>query len=305
VDLGAKVNIISNALVFTDNHLKLAKEAGLSNVAFSLDGFEEEHDQFRREGSFARVLEATRRCLDGGLPVAINTTVNNLNKHILPELRDFLGELGIFSWQIQVATPSGNLSEHRELVIQPEDMLWLVPQIAKMRLQRDITPSVNPGDDIGYYGKCEKAIRDSGADISFWIGCRAGCQVIGIESNGNIKGCLSLPSSMHGEDKFVEGNIRNGRLADIWNRPGGFAYNRDFTEDQLGGFCAVCRYRTFCRGGCTWTAFSHTKNRYDNPYCLHQQAVKHRRFDLLEEEPLEAELAFFAQPEKKARKANR
>ena len=72
-------------------------------------------------------------------------------------------------------------------------------------------------DDIGYYGLPEQGLRDNGGELPFWIGCRAGCQVIGIESSGNVKGCLSLPSSMHGEKRFVEGNLRERSLSEIWN----------------------------------------------------------------------------------------
>jgi radical SAM protein with 4Fe4S-binding SPASM domain len=99
---------------------------------------------------------------------------------------------------------------------------------------------------------------------------------------------------MHGEDRFVEGNVRDKPLGEIWNRPGAFAYNRGFTEDRLAGFCSICRYREICRGGCTWTAFSHTKNRFDNPYCFYREAVRQGREDLLDEAPLPEELAFFA-----------
>ncbi len=70
-----------------------------------------------------------------------------------------------------------------------------------------------------------------------------------------------------------------------------FAYNRGFTEAQLRGFCKVCRYREFCRGGCTWTQY--TQGSADNPYCFYYQAVRQRRHDLLEEEPSAVETAHF------------
>ena len=116
--------------------------------------------------------------------------------------------------------------------------------------------------------------------------------MIGIESNGNVKGCLSLPSARHGKDVFLEGNLREHSLQEIWTRPGAFAYNRDFKLEQLAGFCAVCRYRDICRGGCSWTAYSHTQSRFNNPYCFYRQAVLHKRLELLgEDEPSAEELA--------------
>jgi tetratricopeptide (TPR) repeat protein len=56
----------------------------------------------------------------------------------------------------------------------------------------------------------------------------------------------------------------------------------------------VCRYRDFCRGGCTWTTYCHKgEGGEGNPFCFYYQAVRQGRFDLLTEEPTAPELAFF------------
>lgn len=294
VSHGVKVNLISNGWTWKAAHVARAKDAGFSAAAFSLDGFEKEHDEFRQAGSYERVLSAIASCVAGGLPVSINTTVNKLNQGILRELAAFIREKGAFSWQVQLATPSGNMGLHRDLVIDPTDLLWIVPQLAE--LCRANTPAffVAPADDIGYYGKPEADLRYGNGELPFWVGCHAGCQVIGIESNGNIKGCLSLPSSMHGEAKFVEGNVRDKPLAEIWGNPQAFAFNREFSEENLTGFCRVCRYRQFCRGGCTWTVHCEKQaGGAGNPFCFYHQAVKNGRFEALAEAPTPAELAFF------------
>jgi radical SAM protein with 4Fe4S-binding SPASM domain len=293
-DHGIKVNLISNGWHWTAAHVERAKAAGLCGAAFSLDGLEREHDEFRQPGSFARVVAAIDACVAGGLPVAVNTTVNRLNQHSLRELRDFIAARGAFSMQVQLATPSGNMGEHQELVIDPVDLLWLVPELASLCRQNTRKFFTVAADDLGYYGKPEQRLRDDGGELPFWLGCRAGCQVVGIESSGNVKGCLSLPSSMHGESRFVEGNLRDKSLADIWNAPDAFAYNRKTPDSRLTGFCRACRYRDFCRGGCTWTVYCHSKSGGEgNPLCFYYQAVKNGRFDLLTEEPTQAELDFF------------
>lgn len=293
-DHGVKVNLISNGWHWTAAHVERAKAAGFVGAAFSLDGFETEHDRFRQPGSFARVLAAIDACVAGGLPVAVNTTVNKLNQHILRKLRDFVAERGAFSMQVQLATPSGNMGLHRDLVIDPADLVWLVPELADLCKQNTRKFFTVGADDIGYYGRPEQGLRADGGEIPFWIGCRAGCQVVGIESSGNVKGCLSLPSSMHDENKFIEGNLREKSLSEIWNSPTGFAYNRVSSDAKLTGFCRVCRYREFCRGGCTWTVHCQAvAGEQGNPFCFYFQAVRQGRFDLLTEEPTTDEIAFF------------
>jgi radical SAM protein with 4Fe4S-binding SPASM domain len=289
-----KVNLISNGWHWTASHVERAKAAGFVGAAFSLDGFEAEHDEFRQPGSYARVVAAIDACVAGGLPVAVNTTVNKLNARQLRPLRDFIAGRGVFSMQVQLATPSGNMGEHKDLVLDPADLVWLVPELAdicRLNTRKFFTVAA---DDIGYYGQPEPGLRDDGGELPFWIGCRAGCQVVGIESSGNVKGCLSLPSSMHGESRFVEGNLREKTLAEIWNAPTAFAYNRQHTEDKLTGFCRVCRYHDFCRGGCTWTVYCHAlEGGEGNPFCFYFQALKQGRFDLLTEAPTQPELDYF------------
>ena len=291
---GVATNIISNGWTWSLGHIERAKRACVMNVAFSLDGFEEAHDKIRRKGSFQRVVEASQASVERGLPVSVVSHVNRLNYRYLPELRTFLHDLGVSSWQIQLGNPAGVMGENQELVIQPDELLWLIPLIAEMRTDETARPHLHPGDNVGYYGMHEIALRDQGARLKHWIGCRAGCQVLGIESNGNVKGCLSLPSRRHGDDIFLEGNLRDSSLGEIWGREGAFAFNRGFSLDQLEGFCGVCRYKDICRGGCAWTAYSHTRNRFDNPYCFYRQAIEHRRLDLLgDDEPNAVELGFF------------
>ena len=100
--------------------------------------------------------------------------------------------------------------------------------------------------------------------LSFWCGCSAGCLNVGIESNGNVKGCLSLQSG-----RFVEGNVRQESLRTIWEKPGNFAYTRGFTPADLHGSCSECEYGELCRGGCVFMAYGATGSPHDNPYCLY------------------------------------
>jgi radical SAM protein with 4Fe4S-binding SPASM domain len=291
---GLKVNLISNGWHWDEHHIRRAKDAGLVGAAFSLDGFRVEHDALRREGSFERVVAAIDRTAAAGFPVAVNTTITKLNQNMFHELRGFLIAHGVFAWQLQFATPTGNMGDHRDIVVGAEDFLWLVPRIAE--ICRSNTPKffARGSDDVGYYGRPEQDLRDYDEALPFWVGCRAGCQVIGIESNGDVKGCLSLPSSVNGEKRFVEGNLRTATLEAIWKRPGAFSYNREHEEQDLRGFCSVCRYRDFCRGGCTWTKYTESAG---NPYCFYYQAVRAGRLDLLEEEPTGGETAYFRCPD--------
>ena len=61
---------------------------------------------------------------------------------------------------------------------------------------------------------------------------------------GNIKGCESLYS-----DEFIEGNLREESLSEIWYKEDNFAYNRNFDISMLTGSCKGCDKGAICRGG--------------------------------------------------------
>jgi len=249
----------------------------VASVTFSVDGLAATHDRMRgRRGAYARVVAAFETAAAAGLQACAATHVHRENIDQLDELQQRLGALGVRSWKLQLCNPAGEAAQHRELILEPRDLLRLVPKLVELK-QRGL-PDVQASDSIGYFGPYEQALRGSWRkDLGFWTGCYAGCRAIGIESAGNVKGCLALPSERHGTDEFIEGNVRAAALADIWFRPGGFAYNRCFDPARLTGFCRSCPYAAICRGGCHWTALAHGGTLYENRFCYYRVSVEEAR----------------------------
>jgi radical SAM protein with 4Fe4S-binding SPASM domain len=270
VSAGVRVNMISNGRKFTEKLAKRAKAFGLEGISFSLDGLEPTHEYIRRvKGHWKKVIENFDIARDAGLPAGAVTMIVRQTIDELDEIREILKEHGVRTWQLQLGNPTGNAADNADMIIYPEDMLRVIPKAAELRKMEGY-PKVYIGDNLGYFGEYEADLRDQDGLIPFWIGCRAGCSVVGIESNGNIKGCLSLPSAMNEIDSFVEGNIRERPFREIWNDPDKFAYNRKFKAENLVGFCRSCEYAEVCRGGCAWTSFAHSGSRYEFLHCYHR-----------------------------------
>ena len=96
-------------------------------------------------------------------------------------------------------------------------------------------------------------------------GCSAGRFGIGIESDGKVKACPSLPSA-----PYVGGNVRDRSLRQLWLDTPQLAFARDRTVDELWGFCRTCDYAETCMAGCSFTAHCTLGRRGNNPFCYHR-----------------------------------
>lgn len=264
--LGINVSLISNGLLIDQAMARRIRNARLRRVALSVDGLEATHNYIRRHPqSFARVWRAFDALKAEGLQVNVVTHINRMNRGELESLQDLMATKGVDVWRLQLGSPVGRMADHPELTITPDQLPDIADFIVAAKQCGHVYISV--GDNVGYFSEHETELRRSAepSPFPFWCGCSAGCLTIGIESNGNVKGCLSLQS-----DRFIEGNVRDEPLAAIWRKPGNFSYTRGFVPENLHGACAECEFGEICRGGCTFMAFGASGSPHDNPYCLYR-----------------------------------
>lgn len=262
-DGGAQVNIITNAYHLGKDQMDQINYAHLCNVGISLDGMEEKHNYIRNSpDSFKRVLKAFRMLREEKIPIGVVTSLLNINYMDLERMYSLLVENGISVWQIQLATAMGKMGENRDLILDPARIPQITSFIRRMRGRQEM--NVYAGDDIGYYDENEMYLRGRPGTIAVWRGCQAGLKALGIDSAGNVKGCESLYS-----DEFIEGNLRQESLKEIWCKEGNFAYNRNFDLNQLVGRCAGCDKGQLCRGGCRGSCYFTTGSSFENPYCCY------------------------------------
>lgn len=267
---GLTVTLVSNGTTMTPELAGRAADAGLNSIALSLDGTALTHEALRGTGTYRKVIEAAEQVRSAGLPFAVMTHLNTRNLGELERIHARAEELGAFCWQVQLGKPMGNLAKRRDLVIPPAAILDVMPRLA--RLERRSTLNVRIGDSLGYFGPDDRQLRHRTANgqPAIWAGCQAGRMAVGIESDGGVKGCLSLQARLHGDrgrDPFREGTLREHRLADLWNDPDAFAYNRRWSPAQLSGACRDCRYQRQCRGGAKCVAAAFTGGLAEHPYC--------------------------------------
>ena len=272
IERGVRVGMISNGYFMLDNiekfeRLKKLKGPGcMEIVAMSVDGLRETHDSFRRvPGSWDRIQDAYAALNKIGIYTAAITSISNNNiKELDQMLQQFL-KWKVKAWQMQTLFGGGRMREFPELMPGPEGVEIVARFIAQTRLDR-YPILVFPADCVGFCTELEPIIN-----ACPWQGCQAGLTSCGIEANGNVKGCLSLCPELQENNPFVEGNLHTEKLVDIWNKPGAFAYNREFDPSKAEGCCSGCRHLERCRCGCTAQSYFSSGTAYCDPYCMYAE----------------------------------
>jgi radical SAM protein with 4Fe4S-binding SPASM domain len=266
---GMSCSIQTGGRAFTEAKAAAAAAAGLSGAGVSLDGLAPNHDFVRGvPGSFKQAIDALRNLRQHGIKTTVNTQLWVNSVADLRELLHIIAGVGVTTWQLQLMVAMGNAADHPEFLLQPYQMLDVMPLIAKLYDEAlSLGVKIVLANNIGYFGPFEAKLRSIEEVANHWDGCSAGQNVIGIEADGKIKGCPSLATK-----DFTGGNIRDMSLHDIWWTTHELSFVRHRTKDELWGYCKSCYYAGVCRGGCTWTAHSLFGRPGNNPFC-HYRAL--------------------------------
>ena len=256
---GVSTNMITNGYNITAEIFEKIKNSRIRTVCVSVDGMEKNHNEIRgRPDCFAQL----KNFIDGlnektDKHITAVTTLTKANIGDIGRLSVFLAENNVKIWQLQICSPFGNARDNMEIAPAKSD----VAKIADIYRNLPQTPmEIRLADNIGYYlgdpGNGEDGM------LQKFRGCAAGICLIGIDSDGNVRGCESLK-----DERFIEGNLKTRKLEDIWNGEGNFSYNRKFSPASLSGGCAKCEYKKVCAGGCRSHNFFSLGKLYESAAC--------------------------------------
>lgn len=249
---GIEIGVTTNGTLLDENTIRRLSSLLPFNVHISIDGIGEVHDSFRnRQGVFESSVRSLKLLQKYKVPCGITTSMTKRNFHDLENIKEFVRQNNIRSWEIFFAIPVGNLDKGEAL--DESEFMELAQKVERIRKELMGT-KVFVGDSLGYFGKA--CIRDEE-----WRGCTAGITHCAIDAYGNVKGCPIQPQEL------IEGNIRNKSLDEIWLSENAFQYNRGNVE--LEGYCSKCRHKRSCRAGCRTSAYHITGNMRENRMCLH------------------------------------
>lgn len=284
-DLGLRVTMQSGGLGLSERRCKALADDGLQAIGVSIDGPAEVHDVLRdRKGSYDFAIRALRNVRAAGMATASNMQANALT---LPHIRahyETMQALDVMAWRVQVTVPMGNAADRPEWLLQPWQMVELLDVMAELQhdalrrareagLPDRAAMNVQAGNNVGYFGPHEALLRGRpGTQGAHYQGCVSGRYTLGIESDGKVKGCPSLPTN-----PYVGGNVRDLPVEKIWKEAPELNFVQQRDRSELWGFCGECYYGDVCMAGCSWTAHCSLGRRGNQPYCYHRASTLQKR----------------------------
>jgi len=266
-DLGMELSFISNGFIINDHVISKLVKLEPCEISLSLDGATAKtHDHIRGvKGSYIKVLKSLSLLNEKNLQVSVITAVNKINFKELPAITSLLIGKNV-KWNIQATAPVGRFGKEYMLAKEEFYTMGLFVISIRKKYSKHELPVIG-AQCVGYNSKyVQKSFFPHE-----WNGCPGGIKFISIESDGNVKGCLSLP------DQFIEGNIRERSIVDIWNDPNSFAYSRKFKKENLGNNCKDCKYGESCKGGCLTMSIGCNGKPHNDPFCFYQ--IERKLFD--------------------------
>lgn len=245
----------------TEDRLKELKEAGLDQIAFSLDAANaEDHDIFRRTGGvFERTLECVEKANRIGLGVQINSLVNVHNQAQWGELIQLIQGLNIVFWEVFFLVPTGRGEEiplmSAEKFEEAFEKIYELQEKANFIIKVTEAPHYRRffyEQEMKKSGLGAEALKSRldlpdylrrisgprGAIGRAPVGVNSGKGFMFVSHRGEVMPSGFLP--------LRAGNIREESLAAIYRNAPLFRELRD--TSRLKGRCGVCSYKEICGG---------------------------------------------------------
>lgn len=282
VSVGLRTSLTPTATALvTRERLERVRDVGVSRVALSLDGPDDEtHDYLRGfRGTFDRTMDILRTAQDVGLSVQVNTSVTRRTAPKLRELAPMLTDLGVVQWSVFFLVPTGR-GQHDDMISAQEhedlfNWLWELSKEAsfdikataaqhyrRVAIQREKALAEAEGE--------RRSVTFAGAGFRYadgldrpMKGVNDGRGIVFISHTGDVYPSGFLP--------LIGGNVRETPLVDIYRDSTLFRELRD--TDLLKGKCGVCEYRTVC-GGNRGRAYAMTGDYLaSESLCIHEPAA--------------------------------
>lgn len=233
INKGLKVSMATNGTLIDDDTASMLHSVGLYLCHVSIDGFKEDHDSIRGNGTYQKTMNGLRSIVKYSIPVRVGIMLSNSNIEYISELTDFLFKIGVNGVLYMMPLPAGRLKNKEKNVD--------IPPIQVESLKKELTKRY--GSKIDF--RCTEA---EGSNLS---NCPGGFNNYHINPEGFCYPCSWVEKII---PDICLGNIRTTDFSEIKKTA---SYYRTLLSSRLklNSDCKLCNFRTICGGGCPVRSF--------------------------------------------------
>ncbi len=287
--LGLKTGAIPAVTpLLTEARIRELKQAGLDQIAFSLDAPNAaDHDAFRKmPGVFSKTIEYIKLAHACGLATQINSLINVHNSRQLEEFIALVESLPIVFWEVFFLVPVGRgadlnllsaekfdeafkkiyaLQKRVRFVIKVTEAQHYRKYVFEQKLlERGIDPRVIDQNEITLPELLSRAEGPEGSIGLAPKGVNSGKGFLFVSSRGEVFPSGFLP--------IRTGSVREDSLKNIYQNAPVLRELRD--SARLKGKCGICPYKDFC-GGSRSRAYAMTGDYLAEEPCCSYHPVPH------------------------------
>lgn len=279
---GIDPSLSTNATLLTKIMCQKIYDVGVRDVSISLDSLNpEKHDSLRNiPGAFNMAIDGINNALEFGKfdELIINTTLTDFNYEDIPQIYEYVKDLGITRYYVSRILPVGRGQYYMKHDVSKENKRKVMRFMAEKFIENinNNFPLEVLGRGMPYFSKacydlsqgnhyplCEiitgneakyqDLFQGNTAELlhrlnRIFSGCATGLFYCGLDSDGFI-----IPCAPAGHIKL--GNILKEGLHNIWTKNP--VLNRIRNRKKVSGKCASCNMNGIC-GGCRLTAYGLT-----------------------------------------------
>jgi radical SAM protein with 4Fe4S-binding SPASM domain len=251
-------------------------------VQISIDGINPEtHDSFRGvEGSWNKAIKAVENSVEADLFVEVATTVTTHNIDEIPDIIEFVRDLGAHWFMMYNFIPTGNGTNKSEMDISPDNRFNLL----KTAYNENSNGDMQVLSTAPQYAMVAESLQSNNSSVipthfynpqynspqisqlaEFVGGCGAGRFYMSIEPNGDLYPCVFFPH----DEVLKLGNLMNDDFEEIWSHHN--LLDRLRNKDILKDHCGSCESKNIC-GGCRARAYTYFNDiEAPDPGCIKNQ----------------------------------
>ena len=252
---GLRVTFSTNGTLIDDSAADWLRDLGVSYVGVSIDGTEEEHDDFRRSaGAYRKSIDAIRRLRARGVKVGLRVTLTRANAASVPALFALMRSEDIprICLYHLVYTGRGRDIAADDLTrAEARNVFRTIVSETRNAFADGFCPEVLTVDNHADGAALVMQLRDEGDPAAEKVYERLARN--GGNSSGLGIGCISWDGTVF-PDQFWRnhplGNVRERPFSEIWSNPppGSLLDQLRNRRGLLRGRCRSCRWLDICGG---------------------------------------------------------